>query len=1248
MANRISELEAHLRQWESDKRRRTAGFTLIPIAAALGVGWYAYDRIDTVEKGVDRTLTALDMPAEQGAGTAARLARLEELGSELQTLRPLPTELATVGEERAAAEAALAAAESELAASREAAAALTEERDRLAAELEETTAATDERLAQAGAELDALRAEQAELQRRAELVERERAALSEIANERQAALDAAGDAQAETAAQLQALGTEQGAVRESLVAQLATAGSRMAALEQELAQERASDAVAVDERIAELERQLQLAERTTAGLQTVRDDLDQRLAETEDALIAAEAAAREQQAASEAALAEATSRSEANAAALASRGRQLTALQQQLRQSEETAAGLQAERDDLERRLAETASTLLAAEAAAKEELAARDAALAAQSDDLAELERQLQLAERTVAGLQTVRDDLEQRLAETDDALIAAETAAQEALAAHEAALAEATSRSEANAAALASRGRQLAELQQQLQQAAATVAGLQATRDDLEQRLAASEDALGSAEAAAAEQVAALQSELAARDAALAELASGREADAAALAARGDDLAELERQLQLAERTTAGLQAVRDDLEARLAKTEDALIATEATESERVAALRAQLAERERELAASTQALAELEDRRVAEVAVLESQGAELAELERQLQLSERTAAGLQAVRDDLEARLAEAEDALIASEATDNEAVTALQAELAATEAALAEAESRREADDAALASRGVELAELQRRLELADWSRGGLQAARDDLETELAAAEAALAEAESRREADAAALASRGVELAELQRRLELADWSRNGLQATRDELEEQLAAAETAGSERLTALQAELAGREAELAAAAAALAESESRREADAAALASRGVELAELQRRLELADWSRNGLQATRDDLESELAAAETALAESESRREADAAALASRGVELAELQRRLELADWSRNGLQATRDDLEGDLAATEMALAEAESRREADAAALASRGVELAELQRRLELADWSRNGLQAARDDLEERLAAAEAREAALESELQATVASVPLAAGENARPIAEIVDLDEATRERLAAQAAELAELRATTEAQASLLAGREAELAALEAERQSEADQRLNLIGEQLGSSLRPLPVSRAAAEGAVEREMRLSSELLAAAGGGDDVALLSGRNVAFTAGLLFPSAEAELTPEGRAALNQIALELKQLVDALPDDLPWMLRIDGHTDDLPIRSGRFRSNWELAAARASSVAEYLVDWGLPEDRLIAAGFADTQPLVAGTSAEARSQNRRIELKLTVR
>ena len=99
---------------------------------------------------------------------------------------------------------------------------------------------------------------------------------------------------------------------------------------------------------------------------------------------------------------------------------------------------------------------------------------------------------------------------------------------------------------------------------------------------------------------------------------------------------------------------------------------------------------------------------------------------------------------------------------------------------------------------------------------------------------------------------------------------------------------------------------------------------------------------------------------------------------------------------------------------------------------------------------------------------------------------------------------------------------------------------------------------------------------------------------------------------------------------------------------DEFVRQIRETINNLSDKKNVVMRFVGHTDDLPIRSGRFHSNWELSAARASSVAEYLVEWGLPADRLIAAGFADTQPLVQGKNAEARGQNRRIELKLTQR
>ncbi|HFA60192.1 MAG TPA: hypothetical protein ENJ83_05830, partial [Rhodospirillales bacterium] len=96
-----------------------------------------------------------------------------------------------------------------------------------------------------------------------------------------------------------------------------------------------------------------------------------------------------------------------------------------------------------------------------------------------------------------------------------------------------------------------------------------------------------------------------------------------------------------------------------------------------------------------------------------------------------------------------------------------------------------------------------------------------------------------------------------------------------------------------------------------------------------------------------------------------------------------------------------------------------------------------------------------------------------------------------------------------------------------------------------------------------------------------------------------------------------------------------------------VALRLLRAIDSLPPDLPWVLRIDGHTDSLPVVGGRFRSNWELSAARAAAVAEYLISLGFPRERLMVAGFADTRPRARGHDEDARRLNRRIELTLTV-
>ena len=114
----------------------------------------------------------------------------------------------------------------------------------------------------------------------------------------------------------------------------------------------------------------------------------------------------------------------------------------------------------------------------------------------------------------------------------------------------------------------------------------------------------------------------------------------------------------------------------------------------------------------------------------------------------------------------------------------------------------------------------------------------------------------------------------------------------------------------------------------------------------------------------------------------------------------------------------------------------------------------------------------------------------------------------------------------------------------------------------------------------------------------------------------------------------------------LFGPGDATLSPAGTAALRPIADRLKAAIGQLPPDLPWTLRIDGHTDDTPVRHSHYRSNWELSAARASAVAEYLQDAGIPARRLMVAGLAATMPVAAGKDENSRRKNRRIELRLT--
>lgn len=117
---------------------------------------------------------------------------------------------------------------------------------------------------------------------------------------------------------------------------------------------------------------------------------------------------------------------------------------------------------------------------------------------------------------------------------------------------------------------------------------------------------------------------------------------------------------------------------------------------------------------------------------------------------------------------------------------------------------------------------------------------------------------------------------------------------------------------------------------------------------------------------------------------------------------------------------------------------------------------------------------------------------------------------------------------------------------------------------------------------------------------------------------------------------------------LLFETGSADLEPQGHQQLDRLASTLIELSQRIPKDIDWILRIDGHTDRVPIATARFPSNWELSTARAISVLRYLMARGLPPNRLAATGFGEYQPLDDRDDEIARRRNRRIELKLTER
>ncbi len=129
---------------------------------------------------------------------------------------------------------------------------------------------------------------------------------------------------------------------------------------------------------------------------------------------------------------------------------------------------------------------------------------------------------------------------------------------------------------------------------------------------------------------------------------------------------------------------------------------------------------------------------------------------------------------------------------------------------------------------------------------------------------------------------------------------------------------------------------------------------------------------------------------------------------------------------------------------------------------------------------------------------------------------------------------------------------------------------------------------------------------------------------------------------------IVSGDRFIFPSEIFFESGSDIIQETGKEKLYNITISLKEISEKIPNKIDWILRIDGHTDKVPINNERFRSNWHLSSSRAINIVKFFIEQGISPNRLVAAGFGEYSPLVLDESEQAYKKNRRIEIKLTTR
>jgi chemotaxis protein MotB len=287
---------------------------------------------------------------------------------------------------------------------------------------------------------------------------------------------------------------------------------------------------------------------------------------------------------------------------------------------------------------------------------------------------------------------------------------------------------------------------------------------------------------------------------------------------------------------------------------------------------------------------------------------------------------------------------------------------------------------------------------------------------------------------------------------------------------------------------------------------------------------------------------------------------------------------------------------------------------------------SERDSLAAALAALQEETAGAKEALEEKDRQVDSLTSEREieisTLRERLSSTESSLTAAESDLDDTRRRLTSqeAISEEAMARVEILNL------QLAALRQQIARLSVALEASEAKTEDQKAQIANL--------GQRLNAA---LASKVQELARYRSEFFGRLR-------EIL---GQRDDIQIVGDRFV-FQSDVLFASGAAELDEAGRRQIAYLANVLIAIAAEIPPEINWILRVDGHTDIVPIATRQFGSNWELSTARAVSVVKYLIELGVPPERLAATGFGEFQPLTTGISQEDLRRNRRIELRFDQR